>query len=142
MTDFKIGDKVKIVRRVPATPFHWAGSMDDYVNDSKVYTIKEFDTHRQTVSARLTEDCSNWLWPLEAFELVEEKIESEFKIKLVFKVEDMEFDTEAEARDHIRRLTISKLVKTVAVDENGNLVPFDLVGFIVDNKEKFINILK
>lgn len=65
---FKIGDKVQIVKKVTKQEGwdnSWSEDMNIYVNNGKIYTIKNIYSH----GIRFKED-DNFAWPSNCFKLV------------------------------------------------------------------------
>jgi len=76
---FKVGDKVRVVRKVEgyANGWNntWASSMDSYVNDGEVYEV-----WKDLGATGLRLNGSIYSWPPEALELVTEASEVDFKV--------------------------------------------------------------
>lgn len=127
MSKFKIGDQVRIVRKVESYSDGWENtwteSMDDYLNDGKIHTVT--DLGEENRGLRLLN--VPFGWPDDALELAY----PEHKIVEVheFKVGSVSYKTLKEARAHVARLKLRELLGP------------GYYGNLTDNAEEVIRIL-
>ena len=74
-TKFKVGDRVRIVRKVPKQA-GWGNSwilyMDKFVGRSTVYTINRVDASGVGFDGKGANDADVWDWPSDALEYADE----------------------------------------------------------------------
>lgn len=65
---FKVGDKVRVVKRIDS--IGWVNDMDKYVGDGEIYTVIESDHAGRVRLDKAVLSNYHWLFPNEALELV------------------------------------------------------------------------
>lgn len=110
--NFKVGDKVKVVRKPSADELRTWGNvwvddgMDEYVNDGNEYTIKQIRGGGHDVGVRFEDDEYKapgiilWSFPPEALELVPDYT---IKENITYHVDGQVFNSRKEANDYVNK---------------------------------------
>lgn len=130
---FKVGDKVKIVRKGD-NAYGYADVMLRKIGNGKEYEIKSvfsgYGSSKNKPHYYLKGDADCFKWSEDCFEVVRDISE----IKVVYKVDSMEFDTKEAAIDHAKRVALDDFIKRCGGEEK-------FVNYIMNNQQRFIDIL-